>query len=399
MKLETIERYRKYLKAHGYGDSTIALYIRTIGDLQEPSAPDSPASLVEFVDQSLLQKKNTLSDSNFKSARAALRQFFSMITGTRFKDFQKTLYSKDQYEPLMERFADYCSGFLHLSDAVILASIRDVRRFLITVVPDIEEVSWSMITAQDIVKFLGNECSNLCPASVGVTVTAIRRFFRFLRNNDETTHSSVLNLPLSTPNWSKNSSLPVVLSAEDKISLDGHEFPESRTGHRDRAILYCFTELGLRCCEVAGLCLADIKWNQGTIVIRKTKTRSARELPMSEKLGLALEDYVIRSRPKDLGDPLFFKYSSGDTLLPATTECIRGVIRRIFSKNGITGWHVGTHALRRSVGSDLYAAGNGLKTVADLLGHNTVSATKAYVRIDIDSLREVVSPWPERGIA
>ena len=120
---------------------------------------------------------------------------------------------------------------------------------------------------------------------------------------------------------------------------------------------------------------------------------------MSEKLGLALEDYVIRSRPKDLGDPLFFKYSSGDTLLPATTECIRGVIRRIFSKNGITGWHVGTHALRRSVGSDLYAAGNGLKTVADLLGHNTVSATKAYVRIDIDSLREVISPWPERGIA
>ena len=34
MTLETIERYRKYLKAHGYGDSTIALYIRTIGDLQ-----------------------------------------------------------------------------------------------------------------------------------------------------------------------------------------------------------------------------------------------------------------------------------------------------------------------------------------------------------------------------
>lgn len=51
------------------------------------------------------------------------------------------------------------------------------------------------------------------------------------------------------------------------------------------------------------------------------------------------------------------------------------------------------------MGSDLYAAGNGLKTVADLLGHNSVSATKAYVRIDIDSLRKVVSPWPERGMA
>lgn len=399
MELATVERYRQFLKAHGYCDSTIALYIRNISDIQEPSISDSPALLADFVDKSLLQKKNTLSNSNFKSARAALMQFFFMITGTRFKDFRKTLYPKDQYEPLMERFSDYCSEFLHLSDPVVLASIRDVRSFLITVAPDIEEVSWSMITAKDIVKFLGNECSNLCPASVGVTVTAIRRFFRFLRHNDEIVHPSVLNLPLSTPNWSKNSSLPVVLSAEDRIKLDAYEFPESRTGYRDRAILYCFTELGLRCCEVAGLYLADIKWNQGTIVIRKTKTRFARELPISEKLGSALEDYVIHNRPRDLGSPLFFKYSSAHILLPATTESIRGVIRRIFAKTGITGWHVGTHALRRSVGSDLYAAGNGLKTVADLLGHNSVSATKAYVRIDIDSLRKVVSPWPERGMA
>jgi len=399
MELATIERYRQFLEVNDYSASTIALYIRTISDLQEPRLPGSPALLVEFVDQSLLQKKNILSDSNFKSARAALMQFFFMITGKRFKDFRKTLYPQDQYEPLMEQFADYCSEFLHLSNTVILASIRDVRRFLITVAPDIEKVSWSMITAQDIVKFLGNECSNLCPASAGVTVTAIRRFFRFLRHNDVITHPSVFTLPLSTPNWSKNSSLPVVLSAEERTSLDDYKFPESKTGYRDRAILYCFTELGLRCCEVAALCITDIRWNQGTIVIRKTKTRIARELPMSEKLGLALEDYVIRSRPKDLGNPLFFKYCSRGTMLPATTECIRGIIRRIFAKNSITGWHVGTHALRRSVGSDLYAAGNGLKTVADLLGHNTVSATKAYVRIDINSLRKVVSPWPERGMA
>ena len=229
MELATVERYRQFLKAHGYCDSTIALYIRNISDIQEPSISDSPALLADFVDKSLLQKKNTLSNSNFKSARAALMQFFFMITGTRFKDFRKTLYPKDQYEPLMERFSDYCSEFLHLSDPVVLASIRDVRSFLITVAPDIEEVSWSMITAKDIVKFLGNECSNLCPASVGVTVTAIRRFFRFLRHNDEIVHPSVLNLPLSTPNWSKNSSLPVVLSAEDRIKLDAYEFPDSRT--------------------------------------------------------------------------------------------------------------------------------------------------------------------------
>ena len=71
MELATVERYRQFLKAHGYCDSTIALYIRNISDIQEPSISDSPALLADFVDKSLLQKKNTLSNSNFKSANSS----------------------------------------------------------------------------------------------------------------------------------------------------------------------------------------------------------------------------------------------------------------------------------------------------------------------------------------
>lgn len=83
---------------------------------------------------------------------------------------------------------------------------------------------------------------------------------------------------------------------------------------------------------------------------------------------------------------------------PAEVNDIRSVIRRLYHRVGINGRHVGTHALRRTVGSRLYNAGNELKTVADLLGHTSVSTTKAYVRIDIESLREVASSWPGRDL-
>lgn len=83
--------------------------------------------------------------------------------------------------------------------------------------------------------------------------------------------------------------------------------------------------------------------------------------------------------------PSFFLMNSG-----------RSAIRRLYKKTGISGWHVGTHALRRTLGSRLYNAGNDLKTVADFLGHSSVSATKAYVRIDVDSLKDVTSSWPRR---
>ena len=121
---------------------------------------------------------------------------------------------------------------------------------------------------------------------------------------DMDVHPSVLILPLSTPDWGKNSYLPTVLSETDYIKLENIEFPDTAVGNRDRAVLLCFMELGLRCSEVSKLLLSDIKWNRGAIVISKTKNLCERELPLSVKLGKALEKYVIYHRP-DNGEQLF----------------------------------------------------------------------------------------------
>ena len=121
--------------------------------------------------------------------------------------------------------------------------------------------------------------------------------------------------------------------------------------------------------------LSDIRWNKGSVVISKTKTHYERELPISKRLGEALEKYVISYRP-NTGNHLFFQsYRSG--YRPVITETVRSIIRRVFEKVGIDGWWVGTHAIRRSVGSRLHNAGNGLKSVSDLLGHKSINTSKA----------------------
>lgn len=113
-------------------------------------------------------------------------------------------------------------------------------------------------------------------------------------------HHSILNLPLSVTAWSKGGSLPIILSAEQQKKLETYTFPKTPIGLRDRLILCCFTELGLRCSEAANLQMEDILWHSGTIIIRSTKTRSQRELPVSATLGKALEEYVMHARPKSL---------------------------------------------------------------------------------------------------
>ena len=390
-----LKRFEDYMSGHSFNKGTIADYLRCISNLEDPPNSDDPLTVFNYVNQITQQKKENLSRSGFITLRASLRSLFQMITGIRFRDFLKQTNETDKYDPLLTRYAEYCLNFLHLTTTVTEAAIREIRLFLEKNVSNPDDIEWKTITAKDIISFLSKERSTLSIGSIGVSVTAIRRFFRFLKHNDYDIHSSVLDLPLSVPNWSKNASLPIILSHEDRKKLDDYCFPNTAVGSRDRLILLLFSELGLRCNEVANICLSDIKWNHGTIVIRKTKTHMERELPISSKLGTALENYVIHYRPKDLEDNLLFK-SKNRTNEPATVENIRGAIRRLYEKNGIVGWHVGTHALRRTVGSQLYKAGNDLKTVADFLGHESVSATKAYVRTDMESLKKVASSWPRR---
>ena len=397
MNQTTIEEFREYLTLRNYSKGTIAGYIRTIGDLSKlPDKPD-PHLMLEFVDNAIRIKKKKLSRSNFLTARASLNAFFHMRTGILIKDFRRQCIPPDSYTPLMEQYINYCSVFLQLTDTVIKASVREAKRFLSLTHQDPKRTDWSDVTADDIVAYLKKERSNLSLSSLGVTVTAIRRFFYFLEHNECKIHTSILHLPLSALNWSKNRSLPVVLTEEQLHRLTSIEFEDTLIGLRDRAILLCFTELGLRCSEVSCLQFEDIKWNNGTILIRNTKTRSQRELPLSEKLGKALEDYVIASKMSISGSFLFFN-SQRHNSDPASTDTIRSVIRRLFQKSEITGLHLGTHALRRTVGSKYYNAGNNLKIVADFLGHSSIASTTAYVRIDVESLREVASSWPGRDL-
>lgn len=396
MKLTIINQFAAYLQSQNYADQTIRCYVGIISDLDDPPTADCDAdALYAYIDHALNQNKYVFSKSCFASFRASLNALFLMQTGIPIAEYRSRLFQPDEYDIFLQKYGGYCRDFLRLTEPVTLASIREVKAFLKAITPDIQQTEWSSITADEVIRYLRAERSGLSVSSLGVTVTAIRRFFRFLQYKDQPIHDSVLTLPLSVPAWSKGGPLPIVLSAEEQEKLNEHSFSKTPTGLRDHLILLCFTELGLRCSEVAALRMSDISWHRGTILIRPTKTRQQRELPISAKLGAALEDYVLHARPKSLGKYLFFK-NEKQIFLPASVETIRGVIRRTFDKNGIAGWHVGTHALRRTFGSRLYSTGNDLKTVADLLGHTSVSATKAYVRIDVAALRLAESSWPRR---
>lgn len=165
------------------------------------------------------------------------------------------------------------------------------------------------------------------------------------------------------------------------------------TGKRNRCIILCFTELALRCSEVAALTLDDLNWHCGYVTVRNTKNGSERILPLPAMMGNALVGYLAQARPQTSCRTLFVRFSHmrGE---PMGCSQVRGVICRNSMKAGLEDNACGTHILRRTAATKLYNSGNSLKLVADILGHESLDSTTYYAKTDVARLLLVSSPWP-----
>jgi site-specific recombinase XerD len=151
------------------------------------------------------------------------------------------------------------------------------------------------------------------------------------------------------------------------------------------------TDLGLRGAEIIELCLEDIDWRAGTLVVRKNKQRRERLLPLLPLVAKPILNYLRTGRPPSSSRQLFLchRLPVGQ---PMTMQRLRGAVRRIMRRAGLNGG--GPHRLRHSFATRLHARGASLKEVADVLGHQNFDTTAIYARVNLSQLRKVALPWP-----
>ncbi len=58
----------------------------------------------------------------------------------------------------------------------------------------------------------------------------------------------------------------------------------------------------------------------------------------------------------------------------------------------------GPHCLRHSYAVNLLRKGTSLKTIGDILGHQTAESTYVYLRLAVEDLRDVALPLPNAPI-
>jgi site-specific recombinase XerD len=386
-----LEKYKQEMRKREYVEATVTGYQTYLSRFLRHQIESVHLDVLKETIRAFLEAERTDCPQTYKECRAALRLYYHITVGGSLKENPKPP-PLPAIAALLQRFHAYSREIKHLEEDTIISEINHTRGFLEFAFGRSPQVAANALTAEDIRNYVVKQLDRLADSSKGRIITSIRNFFRCQSFYGEPVHSSIFRLPLSPAVWRK-SAFPTTINAAVFNSL--HMLPDCDTeiGKRNRCIILCFTELALRCSEVATLTLDDFHWHGGYVTIRKTKNGSDRTLPLPTMLGNALAEYLTHVRPETACRSLFirFKHTRGE---PMGCGQIRGVIRRNSAKAGLEDRAGGTHILRRTAATQLYNAGNSLKLTADVLGHESLDSTTHYTKTDMAGLKLAAAPWP-----
>jgi integrase/recombinase XerD len=164
-------------------------------------------------------------------------------------------------------------------------------------------------------------------------------------------------------------------------------------GKRDRALLLMVATTGMRNGEIRRLELSDIRWREGEVRLRRTKSRRDRVVPLLKEAGLALSDYILNGRPQTAERRIFLCHRPPVRPLRLSVT-VSAIVRRRLARLGISPLRAGTHLLRHSLATQMMQQERPIKQIADLLGHQHIDTTAVYVKVALPQLALVALPFP-----
>jgi integrase/recombinase XerD len=254
------------------------------------------------------------------------------------------------------------------------------------------EIALNKIRVAQIESYIIQAGKRLSRSSLQHDISALRSFLRFQAIEDRV--PSGLASQIDTPRLYQLEKLPRALPWETVRNLLRSVDRTSAMGLRDYAMLLLIATYGLRVSEVVAITLDDIRWRQGSLRIRQSKTSSPLELPLTNEVSTALVKHLKRTPPPAPYRRIFLRMRAPIGVLKRTV--IRGVFSRLVRNSGVRIPFQGAHCLRHSLAVHLLKSGTTLKIIGGVLGHRSAVSTSTYLRLATGDLREVSLPVPGR---
>lgn len=293
----------------------------------------------------------------------------------------------------IDRFLAYLSSVRNLSDNTVRAYATDLGSLCEWVARQgLEPFS---LTHRQLRGYLAEQTrAGYSTRTINRRLSAIRALYRWLVHEGETTSDAAA--ALVSPKLAR--SLPRSMNDDEATSFidacDGHE-PEDL---RDRAMLELMYATGARISEMSALTLDDIDFSQGQVRLFG-KGSKERIVPVYPAALDAVRAYLgegrgtLLSRGKHAGTRVLFISSRGN---PMSADSLRKRFEFRARQAGL-GPEVTPHAMRHTFATSVLSGGADLRSVQELLGHESLSTTQVYTHLTVDRLKGAMRQAHPRG--
>lgn len=290
----------------------------------------------------------------------------------------------------IDRFADYLRETRGLAEKTIRGHRQRLQAFLRFLRFDCGPSRLRQLQPRQIESFLRYAARTNNRFSLQHVVTTVRAFLQW--RHAQRLLARPLHRQIDTPRVYRGERLPRALPWDQVKALLQSIDRSEACGRRDFALLYLAAAYGLRSGELIRLTLDDIDWPGRTLRLPQTKTRQPLQLPLTDEAANVLIRYLRQGRPQSPHRQLFL--STMAPRGPLQPTAVRQVMAHRLRQSGLNLPACGTHVLRHSFAMRLLQQGVPLKAIGDALGHRDVESTSVYIRLDVESLREVALPVP-----
>tara|TARA_B110000003_G_scaffold270493_1_gene303055 strand:+ start:15743 stop:16639 length:897 start_codon:yes stop_codon:yes gene_type:complete len=270
--------------------------------------------------------------------------------------------------------------------------IRDINKLVAYLIKNDIKVSPVEITEEFIHQFIYQIAKTLNPRSQARIISGLRSFFDYLifEKYRETNPTDLIESPKI------GRKLPDTLTEEEINLLIASIDLSKPQGERNRAILETMYSCGLRVSELISLKISDIFFDEGFIKI-VGKGNKERFVPIHFKAQKYINSYIesIRSHisiVKEFEDILFLN-RRGKGLSRQMIFILLKELAMIINLNK----KISPHTFRHSFATHLLKNGADLRSIQQMLGHESITTTEVYVHLDTRYLKKVIEQYHPRS--
>lgn len=226
--------------------------------------------------------------------------------------------------------------------------------------------------------------------------STLRIYFRYAYDNGITRKDS--SVFVLEDNYNHHCKIPTTYDEDEIRRIIASVERSSATGKRDYLILLLAAEYGWRSSDIVNFRFSQIDWDKNIIHFRQHKTDIPVEYPLLSSVGNAIIDYLKHGRPITDSEEIIVSAESAKKGRPLSPPTVHSIVTKYMHKADIKNWKCkkhGPHSLRHSLATNMLKKNVSMPIISTVLGHQSTEATKVYLKVDTEKLRQCSLSMPE----